>query len=55
MFDFGDRIMRYLAGEALIGIGLIAAVVSLILSADVAAIASICAIVLGAILALEAA
>jgi hypothetical protein len=55
MFDLGDRIVRYLAGKALTALGLIAAIISILLSADVAIIASICVLVIGCILALEAA
>ncbi|MEK5395960.1 hypothetical protein [Paenibacillus sp. FSL K6-2859] len=55
MFDLGDRIVLFLVGKALVTVGLIAAVISLILSADVAIIVSICALVIGSILSLEAA
>ncbi|WP_156949718.1 hypothetical protein [Paenibacillus sp. FSL R7-269] len=55
MFDLGDRIVRYLAGKALIGVGLIAAIVSILLSADVAIIASLVVIVIGNIITLGAA
>ncbi|MEK5178462.1 hypothetical protein [Paenibacillus odorifer] len=55
MFDLGDRIVRYLAGKALIALGLIAAIVSILLSADVAIIVSLCVIVIGNILTLGAA
>jgi hypothetical protein len=55
MFDLGDRIVRYLAGKALVGVGLIAAIISILLSADVAIIASLFVIVIGTILTLEAA
>ena len=55
MFDLGDRIIRYLAGKALIALGLIAAIISILLSADVAIIASLFVIVIGTILTLGAA
>lgn len=55
MLNFGDRIVRFLVGKVLIGVGLIAAIISILLIADVAIIASICVLIIGCILALEAA